>query len=302
MRRRILLASFLTATALAAACRDLTPTNPSAARTTTLLRAADVAAASLEGTSYCSTTPIAVPAGPLANGIANPYPSTIAVAGGGSVLKVTATVQLLSHTFPSDLDILLVGPTGTSVMLMSDAGGSVDIVNATITFDDDAAASLPARDIVSGIFRPTNAAADDVMPDVAGPYGSSFSPFVGTNQQGEWRLYAFDDGGGDRGTILGGWCVTIAQDNAPPIANAGGAYAAYEGAAVTLDGTASSDPDQEPIASYAWTFGDGATGSGPTPQHTYAEDGTYTVTLVVTDGQGASSEAAPFVQSPPPGF
>lgn len=40
------------------------------------------------------------------------------------------------------------------------------------------------------------------------------------------------------------------------------------------------------ISAWAWSFGDGATGSGAAPQHTYAKPGTYTVTLTVTDPSG----------------
>jgi len=56
---------------------------------------------------------------------------------------------------------------------------------------------------------------------------------------------------------------------------------------VSVDGSASTDPDG-PVASYAWNFGDGATATGPTATHTYAAGGTYTITLTVTDPQGAT--------------
>lgn len=42
------------------------------------------------------------------------------------------------------------------------------------------------------------------------------------------------------------------------------------------------------IVSWSWDFGDGATSTAQNPSHTYAADGTYTVTLTVTDDDGAS--------------
>jgi subtilisin family serine protease len=55
----------------------------------------------------------------------------------------------------------------------------------------------------------------------------------------------------------------------------------------TFDGSASTD--DAGIASYAWSFGDGATASGSKASHGYSAAGTYTVTLTVTDTGGLSS-------------
>jgi PKD repeat protein len=60
------------------------------------------------------------------------------------------------------------------------------------------------------------------------------------------------------------------------------------GLSCTVDGTSSSDFDGT-IASYAWTFGDGQSGTGPTLTHAYGAAGTYTVTLTVTDNRGGTA-------------
>src|SRR5262249_54587115 len=74
----------------------------------------------------CNNGTITIPAGApgTTSGVAAPYPSTFTVAGAGGVIaKATITLNRVNHTFPDDLDILLVSPAGQKIMLMSDAGG-----------------------------------------------------------------------------------------------------------------------------------------------------------------------------------
>lgn len=80
--------------------------------------------------------------------------------------------------------------------------------------------------------------------------------------------------------------------NVPP-ANAPTASFTFSANGLTLafNGTPSSDIDGS-VVSYAWNFGDGSTTTGVTPSHTYAEAGTYEVTLVVTDNSGIASPPA----------
>lgn len=61
--------------------------------------------------------------------------------------------------------------------------------------------------------------------------------------------------------------------------------------AVDFDARRSSDPDGS-IASYAWTFGDGGTGSGAQAAHTFDADGRHEVQLVVQDDRGGRDSAA----------
>ncbi len=77
----------------------------------------------------------------------------------------------------------------------------------------------------------------------------------------------------------------------PPTANVGNPYTGQAGMAVSFNGSASSDPQGQAL-SFAWSFGDGASGTGPNPTHVYAAAGSYPVSLTVTDTAGLPSLAA----------
>ena len=59
---------------------------------------------------------------------------------------------------------------------------------------------------------------------------------------------------------------------------------------VQFNATGSTDPAA--ITSYRWSFGDGATTTGPTPTHIYTQDGNYTVTLTTTQADGLSDSVS----------
>ncbi len=92
--------------------------------------------------------------------------------------------------------------------------------------------------------------------------------------------------------------ATIGAGNQAPTADAGGPYSATSGVELSFDGSASSDADGS-IVSYEWDFGDGASGTGETTAHTYASQGTYNVSLTVTDDSGASDSASTTVTVDP---
>jgi subtilisin-like proprotein convertase family protein len=128
---------------------------------------------------------------------------------------VTAKIQSITHTYPSDVDMILVGPTGTKSWLMSDVVGGTDMSNLNLTFDDAAATTISCSTttMASGTYKPTDctdAIGTDVFPAPAptGPYTPSLAQFNGTDPAGGWSMYVRDDAVDDFGSI-GGWSLTL---------------------------------------------------------------------------------------------
>jgi subtilisin-like proprotein convertase family protein len=183
---------------------------------------------------FCNATPISIPS----SGAATPYPSNITIGGFGSTISdVNVHLYDMNHTWPDDIDILLVGPQGQNLIIMSDAGGSNDLINVDLVLDDAAANSLPdSTQIVSGSYKPTNYGTGDTFPAPA-PAPSAetlLAIFNGTDPNGTWSLYVVDDAGGDLGNINGGWCLELTGDSAGD-------------AEITLTQTVGLDPDTYPL-------------------------------------------------------
>jgi subtilisin-like proprotein convertase family protein len=176
-------------------------------------------------TTLSTAAALTIPAsgtGAPAGAPADPYPATIAVSGLlGTIVDVDVTLSGLSHTFPADLDILLVGPGGQHVMLMSDVGNLVDISGVTLTIDDQATAAMLALPLASGTYQPTNVADSQLVDPLptsapAGPHGTNLSVFSGTSPNGTWRLFVVDDASVDVGSLSGGWSLTITTTQGRP--------------------------------------------------------------------------------------
>ena len=158
-------------------------------------------------------------------GATQPYPGQLPVSGlPDGITDVDVTVQGFTHPYPDDVDLMLVGPTGRRVLLMSDAGGGGDAgheaADVDLSFDDEAGSAVPDDGpLESTSYRPANYGHDDVFPAPApgaGSAGSSLGVFDGTDPNGIWRLFAVDQMTGGEGEITGGWRLVISTVDGPP--------------------------------------------------------------------------------------
>ncbi|MGH9264408.1 MAG: proprotein convertase P-domain-containing protein [Acidimicrobiales bacterium] len=166
----------------------------------------DVAAAARTAT-FSNLGPIHIPH----FGAASPYGSEITVTGvRGQLTKVTPVLFGFSHGLVADVDVLLVGPSGAAVVLMSSGGGEVRVTDATYAFDDERA-PMPQSDApASGVYEAAGNDSDHDFsgPAPAGPYGESLRAFEGLDPNGVWKLFVQDRFPGFGGSI-GSWSLTI---------------------------------------------------------------------------------------------
>ena len=176
--------------------------------------------------SFSNSAAMTIPA----QGAASLYPSSISVVGvTGALGKVTVTLSALDHAWPSDLDVLLVGPSGRSVLLMSDVGGEWSATNLTVTFDDEAASPLPHdAPLYPGTYKPSDYTGDEIFWDLfdppapAWPYGAALTNFHDVNSNGRWDLFVMDNVAYDAGILHGGWSLTFVSEQ-PLVSATGGA-------------------------------------------------------------------------------
>jgi Bacterial Ig domain/Multicopper oxidase len=153
------------------------------------------------------------------SGNALEYPRNITISGALSRIQdVKITLSQLSHPRPSDLDVMLVGPSGVAVLLMSDCGGANSLTPGqprTITFSASATTSLSTSAIVNGTYLPTDlAGAPDIFSSPAPTSGwtSNLNTLGDTTANGVWKLYIRDNVAGPNGfagLLAGGVQLTV---------------------------------------------------------------------------------------------
>ncbi len=175
--------------------------------------------------TYSNPTPILDPSSNVVGAHPlDPYPSTISVGGeAGTILKAQVTLVDVYGGEERDLDVLLVGPGGSTI-LMSDVCNSGGYLPAFLhfdfTFDDDALAAMPdacspSLQPATGMWKPTNYDTADSFPGISPPYPLGLANVRGTDPNGTWTLYAVDDAYPDPVTINGGWTLELTTTGAP---------------------------------------------------------------------------------------
>jgi subtilisin-like proprotein convertase family protein len=147
-------------------------------------------------------------------GAADHYPSEINVSGlSGSITDVDVKLRKFTHTFPGDVFVMLEGPGGQNVVVMGDAGREFDVRGIKLVFDDEAATPT-TRDratqqghLPAGQLRPYNPAFRAPAPAESG--ATALSTFDGTDPDGTWKLWVFDEDTDDEGRFGCGWTLHI---------------------------------------------------------------------------------------------
>lgn len=161
---------------------------------------------------FTNNSPIVIPL----NGNANPYPSSISVSGltpPGNITNVVVTLKGVTHSRPSDLDILLVGPGGQHCELLSDAGNTPAVSGVDITISRTGRLLTPADLLTNGgTFAPVNFGSTLENFPAPGPgivSNTDLGVFDGTSAVGTWSLFIIDDSSGPATTTgsIAGWTI-----------------------------------------------------------------------------------------------
>ena len=198
-----------------------------------------LAAPSAGAVDFNNTTAINIP---NAAGSADTYPSSVTISGvSGTVTKARVRFGIHSEGSFGGANVLLVGPNGQSVMLMSETcKGGVNDFSAHFLFDDAALTSLSGD--VGALCgdpevtaKPTdNTAGNDsfALPAPGGTvFGTSLAVFNGISPNGTWSLFANSDAVGTNRALPNGWTLQLDISN-PSNVGFGGAASQVAPAAV----------------------------------------------------------------------
>jgi subtilisin-like proprotein convertase family protein len=167
-------------------------------------------------------------------------------------VDVTLVDLFFGTASSQDMDILLVGPGGQTAIILSDVGGNTATNDVNLTLDDQAANHLPNTSaLTSGTFQPTNFGTGDTFQLSGGgnltpSSGSALGVFNGSDPNGTWQLFVFDDtGNGNTGSLIQGWRMKITSANGVPTA-APDSFEAQAGKTLTVNASGVLENDTDP--------------------------------------------------------
>ena len=208
----------------------------------------------------------------------------------------TATGATVTHSYAQN------GSYAVRV-IVTDAGGLADtatttatISNVAPTFAPAAGATIHEGDTYTGTGSFTDPGADTFTATVSYGDGTATTalPLDGRSftlshqyaSAGTFTLTVTVSDGTE--TVTQQRTITVLSSKPTAVVN--GPYIAAEGTAIAMSAAASTDPNGEALT-FAWTFGDGGTGTGATVSHTYTQNGTYTVRVITTNPRGFADTA-----------
>ena len=238
---------------------------------------------------------------------------SLTVAAGGlspGVCTFPGNIQVAFHPLdglahPGTMTITSDASNGTQIIPLNGQGNSAPVLgaigNKTVSAFSTLAFTCTANDLDDTVDDVLTFSMSAGLPPSA-TFDTGTGAFSWTPSAAEAGNYTVTFGVSD-GRLSDTETISIAVSvtNRPPVANAGGTYFGATGRPVQFKGSGSSDPDAGQILTYSWAFGDGATGTGQNPQHTYQVPGNFLASLTVCDNGSpmlcASDVAAVTIQT-----
>jgi len=146
-----------------------------------------------------------------------PYPSTIEVSGlSSSTYDVDVTLTGLTHTYSSDIDMVLVAPSGAAATVLSDVGEASSVVDVSLVLDDQAAGPVSSP-LMAGRYRPTDIDDPADLGEDLPSHGLTLGQVASSGSvNGRWELYVYDDQPEDLGSLRS-WSLTFTAPDRPTI-------------------------------------------------------------------------------------
>ena len=147
---------------------------------------------------------------------AQPYPSSILVSGVyGKLLSATVKIVGMTHSYPHDITMVLVGPNNQKMVLMTANARNHGVTNLDFSFSSLSSVALPVTELLTNAtYAPpvyTTVQGTALYANLAGSY-TNFTAFTNMSPNGTWSLYVQDDAARDFGAVMFGWTLQLVTD------------------------------------------------------------------------------------------